>query len=97
VAVHEDWSMSHNEYACKFSHYYENNIEANSVSDWSKNFNDYYMHFYDKYYDEYADEYYDEYGEESIEGEYTDEYSDQREEAYSYSIAFDYSDKNINV
>lgn len=80
VAVHEDWSMSYNEYACKFSYYYEKNIGANSVSDWSESFNDYYRRFYDEYTDEYSDE-----------------YSDQYEESYSYSIAFDYSDKNINV
>jgi len=76
VAVHEDWSMSYDEYACKFSSYYEKNIEENSVSDWSESFNDYYRRFYD--------EYYDEYDEESTE----DEYSDQYEEAYCYSIAF---------
>ena len=92
VSVHEDWSMSYDDYAYKFTLHYEKNIGENSVSDWSESFNDYYRHFYDEYYDEYTDEYYDEYYDE-----YTDEYSDKCEEAYGYSIAFEYSDKKINV
>jgi len=80
VAVHEDWSMSYDEYAGKFTSYYEENIEANSANDWYESFNDYYRRFFNKYYDEYS--------EGSIEDKYSDEYSDQCEEAYFYSIAF---------
>ena len=91
VTVHEDWSMSYDEYACKFTSYYEKNIGANSVNDWSESFNDYYRRFFNKYYDESIE---DEYGEESIEDEYYNEYG---QESYGYSIAFEYSDKKINV